>query len=1007
MASDRAGYDAFLSYSHVADMRLASEVQRGLHRFAKRWYRPRALRVFRDQTSLGANPDLWRTIENALESSRFFILMASPQSARSVWVGREVEYWRANRERETFLIVLSEGEIRWDAAAGDFDWERTTALPRALTGWFAAEPLWVDLTWARDRPRLSIRNSSFRSELATLAAPLHGESKDRLDSEDDRQHRIATWLRWTAVGLVALLGLIAFVQGQAAITQRDQALSRALAARSEAIGDTDPDLSRLLSLAAAKISPTAEAATSMLVAGGRSGIARLDAGGQAVGAVAFSPDGTSFATAADTVVRLWDSRTRAPIGDLPVFSGTVRSVEFSPDGRTLAVAAHDSGGTLWDVATRRVVATELDGRPATATTNDHPAPAEAYAPDGRFLVVSIDKQRVRLLDPVTREQDGAVMTVADYGTAAEVSPSAVFSPDSRTLVTSGVDGTLRFWDTATQHRIGAPVKAYRADGASRVVPALAMSPTGETLVSAGADGSIRFWDVGTRQESGPAIPARTEVDRFGNAPPVAFSRDGGTLATGGQDGTVRLWDTRTRQAVGDPLAGHSRQVASLTFGPDGRTLISGAVDGTARLWDVSGQLRANRPMTGHVGPVYAAAFSPDGRTLATGGDYGWSPEQARNLFSCGQDGWRLCLAGANWLTTFSGVRGVPAGGVLNDVFSGEVRGGLALSPGTNPGTDWGSEGPSVRLWDDADKPVGSLSTGITRTVRSIAFSPDGTAVALAGVDVWRDGDKPIEQSGSVTLWDLRTGRQLDRLLAGAVAWSVAYSPDGRSLAVAAGDSEEVKPAVFLWDIATKTRTRTLLDGPPAVRVVFSPDGRTVAAGRDDGKVQLWDLTDPARDTTLTVAGNGPVGGMAFNATGDLLATGSDDGVIRLWDTTTRRQVGEAITGHTGPVYSVAFSPDGRLLATGSGDTSVRLWHIGSRRQISRPYFGHTRPVRAIAFSPNGAALASVGEDHSVRRWDLGYTSDITRTLCDTTRRSLTREEWQRHVPEVSYQEVCG
>src|ERR1700742_3425625 len=70
-------YDAFLSYSHAADGRLAPAVQRGLHQLAKPWYRLRALRVFRDQLSLSANPDLWATIATALADSRFFILMAS------------------------------------------------------------------------------------------------------------------------------------------------------------------------------------------------------------------------------------------------------------------------------------------------------------------------------------------------------------------------------------------------------------------------------------------------------------------------------------------------------------------------------------------------------------------------------------------------------------------------------------------------------------------------------------------------------------------------------------------------------------------------------------------------------------------------------------------------------------------------------------------------------------------------------------------------------------------
>ena len=56
-------YDAFISYSHAKDRPVAVALQQGLHRLAKRWYQVRALRVFRDDTSLSANPNLWRAIE--------------------------------------------------------------------------------------------------------------------------------------------------------------------------------------------------------------------------------------------------------------------------------------------------------------------------------------------------------------------------------------------------------------------------------------------------------------------------------------------------------------------------------------------------------------------------------------------------------------------------------------------------------------------------------------------------------------------------------------------------------------------------------------------------------------------------------------------------------------------------------------------------------------------------------------------------------------------------------
>jgi len=87
---DDGRYDAFISYSHQRDRHLAIAMQTGLQRFAKPWYRRRALRIFRDESSLSATPGLWPTVERALAASEYFVLVASPESRESVWVAREV-----------------------------------------------------------------------------------------------------------------------------------------------------------------------------------------------------------------------------------------------------------------------------------------------------------------------------------------------------------------------------------------------------------------------------------------------------------------------------------------------------------------------------------------------------------------------------------------------------------------------------------------------------------------------------------------------------------------------------------------------------------------------------------------------------------------------------------------------------------------------------------------------------------------------------------------------------
>src|SRR5688500_429613 len=92
-------YDAFISYSHASDDRFqAKRLQVALEQFAKGWFQRRAIRIFRDTSSLSASSDLWRSVTDSLGCSRYMILLASVNAAKSQWVSREVEWWRQNRD---------------------------------------------------------------------------------------------------------------------------------------------------------------------------------------------------------------------------------------------------------------------------------------------------------------------------------------------------------------------------------------------------------------------------------------------------------------------------------------------------------------------------------------------------------------------------------------------------------------------------------------------------------------------------------------------------------------------------------------------------------------------------------------------------------------------------------------------------------------------------------------------------------------------------------------------
>ena len=114
-------YDGFISYSHAADDLLAPRLQAGLQRFAKPWWKRRALRIFRDEASLAANPHLWSSITDALDQSGWFILLLSPDAANSEWVNKETEYWLEHKDPNRIIPVVTDGEFGWSDGdiAGD------------------------------------------------------------------------------------------------------------------------------------------------------------------------------------------------------------------------------------------------------------------------------------------------------------------------------------------------------------------------------------------------------------------------------------------------------------------------------------------------------------------------------------------------------------------------------------------------------------------------------------------------------------------------------------------------------------------------------------------------------------------------------------------------------------------------------------------------------------------------------------------------------------------------
>jgi WD40 repeat protein len=277
-------------------------------------------------------------------------------------------------------------------------------------------------------------------------------------------------------------------------------------------------------------------------------------------------------------------------------------------------------------------------------------------------------------------------------------------------------------------------------------------------------------------------------------------------------------------------------------------------------------------------------------------------------------------------------------------------------------------------------PVLSLA-GHTAEVYSVAFAPDGKSLASAG-------------NREVKVWDVAAGgERFTYPIKGTNVFGLAFSPDGRRLAV--GISHHVK----LLDAATGQEALTF---PAAAqflfRLGFSPDGKHLAASGGTngnnvaGAVCVWEA-DTGKEALRLRGHAEAVLNVAYSRDGRLLASasgstsGSRPGEVKIWEADTGREL-QSFRGHADNVYGVTLSPDGRRVASCSGvrggktPGQAKLWEVVTGKEVLT-MAGHAGPIFGVVFCPDGRRLATAGGDGKVKVWDSATGKELLSVAAHT------------------------
>ena len=619
-------------------------------------------------------------------------------------------------------------------------------------------------------------------------------------------------------------------------------------------------------------------------------------------AAVFSPDGKWIAAGSTIGLRLHEGSSLVET----LFLATpkpVTGIAFSADGSLLAFAMDGGKVRVYDLAQLTLPGGTGNPPMHEFQSGYYANNALAFSPDGASIACGSMDRTVNIWDLASgkkvRSMSGFTLGVT----------TLVYSPDGELIAAGSLDGILRVWRARSSEPLATTGTADKKRVYADHYPVRMHFIGDNLLLAVYADGGISSWDT-SRPSAEPQVLKKPGQDIIAAAMETNGKRL--VIATGesiqvysitAASGQVTLQLSQTFPLDADILALD-------TFASGGSLLVGSYPARLSLISDEDGLLQVSYSRQAQGGQVIALSFSPDGSLLASAhGDSLvriWEAANMGNFFEITPDS----NEAAHILKfTPDGSRLVAGSDNIYIYFTSGFKSTLSEKPAF-------PDGPAVIQL----VPEKTIQTG--GSVRALDVSNDSRNLAAS-----------IIMQNIVNVWDLESGERSAHFLSQLEpVESLAFSPDGTTLAVGSADHK-----IYLW---RTERFGHSLDKSPllpgdedfmirneyaVLTLDYSPDGSLLAVSGAYPQGRVIDSGDGGLVFRLKGSKDQLVS-LAFSADGDFVATGGADGNIRLYIVGNEEPVA-TLQGHYGMVNTLAFSPDGRILVSGGDDGTIRVWGV--------------------------------------------------------------------------------